>query len=185
MKIIFFSISLFTAVSSAMQRDEKSSQIIDMRNAVKAYNDAYARDYPLHQAVKCNDLPSVERLLQDHDVNERDDDKYTPLMKAAARDNGEVLKLLLEKKADVNLADKRWGQTALHFAAFEGSDDCARMLVNHGANVNLRDRDNDTPVMLAIRFHRDDIAQMLLNAGVHVPEAYLTTLKTRLSFARK
>ena len=39
--------------------------------------------------------------------------------------------------------------TALHLAAFEGNHECISILVEHGANIEERDKDGQTPLVLA------------------------------------
>ena len=47
---------------------------------------------------------------------------------------------------DINDPDEYYGCTALHFAVIWDRLLCAEMLLAHGANVNLKDDDNKTPL---------------------------------------
>ena len=47
--------------------------------------------------------------------------------------------LLLEKGATINAFDKK-DRRAIHWAAFMGQVDVVQMLVNHGAELNCRDK---------------------------------------------
>jgi ankyrin repeat protein len=58
-------------------------------------------------------------------------------MWAAAEHHPEVVQLLIEAKADLKAHTKR-GFTALHFAAREGDQECARVLLAAGLDVNIR-----------------------------------------------
>ncbi|MCD6047386.1 MAG: Ankyrin [Gammaproteobacteria bacterium] len=58
----------------------------------------------------------------------------TPLMNAVKRPD--ILKLLLDKGADVN-AQNDFGKTALMYAIQYGNLDAVKILIDHGANVNL------------------------------------------------
>jgi len=51
----------------------------------------------------------------------------------------EAVTLALETGADVNAANKT-GETALHGAAYQGWDTIAQLLVNKGANVNVKNK---------------------------------------------
>ena len=57
----------------------------------------------------------------------------TPLMTAARMGQVETMKLLLSRGANVNARDKKFGQTALMWAA--GHPDIVDLLVKHGADV--------------------------------------------------
>jgi len=73
----------------------------------------------LHQAVKSNSILDVKKHLRNEAVNDRDEYQQTALHLACVSGNLEVVKLLLKKKANVNIQDRN-GWTAVHFAAGEG-----------------------------------------------------------------
>jgi ankyrin repeat protein len=57
----------------------------------------------IHQAAKSGDLAAVKQLLNDGaDVNEKDQNGWTPLHWAAWKGNNEIVVLLLSKGADAN-----------------------------------------------------------------------------------
>jgi ankyrin repeat protein len=60
------------------------------------------------------------------------------------------------------------GFTPLLYAAREGCLDCARRLVEEGADVDLADPDGVTPVMMALMNRRFDTAAFLVGAGAEV-----------------
>jgi ankyrin repeat protein len=60
----------------------------------------------------------------------------------------EAVKLAVELGADVNAANVR-GQTALHVAAYMGSDAIIQFLVDKGAKVNVKDKYGQTPLSIA------------------------------------
>lgn len=62
----------------------------------------------------------------------------TPLMAAVVKGNLNITKLLLDKKADTNIADTN-GTTALHYATLFKLTDIAKLLVKAGAKYNLID----------------------------------------------
>lgn len=53
------------------------------------------------------------------------------------------------------------GRTALHYAV--ARFDIAKMLVNHGADVNVRDNNGDVPLHIAITDNRNDSIKLLLS----------------------
>lgn len=64
-----------------------------------------------------------------------------------------AVKLLLEAGADPNAVDSE-GKGALHHlsdgSSDFGADKCLDLLVKHGANVNIQDREGRTPLMIAL-----------------------------------
>lgn len=71
---------------------------------------------------------------------------------AVEQDNPELVKLLIEKGADVNAKDKD-GYTALMRAIKKGYLEIARALINNNADVNVKSNDGFTPLMQAIKRH--------------------------------
>ncbi len=71
------------------------------------------------------------------------------LLKCAVNVNdGLIVRLLLDHGANPNeIIDDNWGlDTALHAAVFRGYENIARILLDHNADVNLRDRHDWTPL---------------------------------------
>lgn len=60
----------------------------------------------------------------------------------------QVANLLIEKGADVNIAD-RTGTTPLHLAAKYRTPELVDLLIKHGADVNQKDENNKTALDLA------------------------------------
>jgi uncharacterized protein len=89
------------------------------------------------------------------DPNARYGNDLTALMWAAGHDDGAglrdieaVIELLVERGAQLDLADNR-GRTALMIAAENGHATVVELLLRHGADRSLRDRDGKTALELA------------------------------------
>jgi ankyrin repeat protein len=97
---------------------------------------------PLYLAVT-NGAADVVKLLLGFkaDPNLTRDDGESPLMTAARLGQLDLMKLLLERGADVNAREKRFGQTALMWAA--GHPEGVRLLVEHGADVQATSKSWD------------------------------------------
>ncbi|HVI41954.1 MAG TPA: ankyrin repeat domain-containing protein [Anaerovoracaceae bacterium] len=127
----------------------------------------------------------IERLISGGaklDGNIVDDDGYTPLHEAT-RDpfNDPLVELLLDSGAEVD-AQNIYQSTPLILACCHGSIYSAKLLVEHGANVNLADDDGETPLMGLARCGADEDVVMdgmtvLLNAGadIHAQDKYGNT----------
>lgn len=73
------------------------------------------------------------------------DDLDFPLKEAAYNKDLAMTKYLLDRNADINMANKL-GETALHIAVRENAISIARTLLKAGANVNARDKVGNSPL---------------------------------------
>lgn len=114
---------------------------------------------PLHLAVRRQDKWAVAMLLhKGADVNAKNSSGATPLQMTAnqfrgdlSNDHAQVLDLLLQAKA---LIDERAGalsRTALHLAVTSGTAHAVKLLLDHGADPLLADKNGDTAIKLAIK----------------------------------
>lgn len=87
----------------------------------------------------------------------------------AARDNiTEAVKKALEDGADVNAKNKN-SYSPLHFAARWGNTDIATMLIEKGADVNVRVGVNGiTPLHRAAIYENKETAKLLMEKGADV-----------------
>lgn len=89
---------------------------------------------------------------------------YTPLMECIG-ENGdaiEVLKMLIEFKAELNSQHPSLKVSALHQAVAFGLLDCTSILLDASANPNLQDKKGRTPLHVAARFAPENVAQVLV-----------------------
>ena len=142
---------------------------------VNAYKSGYSAGTPLHRAVRKNDLPMIEVLLDaGADVDARDGGGGTPLHVAANySDKLAVSKVLLAAGADVNARDSNWNTPLHELARFnhplgDQSVELARILIDAGANVETRQRHGNTPLHYAARREEIPIVEVLLEAGADV-----------------
>ena len=148
----------------------------------------------LHNAVEFN-RPEVVKffLARGADVNQIRGEGYesTPLHMAAGSGNKDMIELLLANGADVNV--KIFGETALHHAmmadkkdmvrfllakgfktsainaaAFLGELDKVKTLVAEGADINLKDAGDFTPLHCAVYGHQKQVVAFLIENGADV-----------------
>ena len=95
-----------------------------------------------------------DALARGEDVNHRDAEGWTGLMRAAERDHEGVVELLLQQPGlDVNLASGDWHRsTALHLACLSGHAGIVRSLLSHSSLTchNAVDRYGSSPLMGAV-----------------------------------
>ncbi len=106
-------------------------------------------------------------LNQGADLEQRDEQGYTPLIAAAGEPSGEILDLLIEQGADVD-ARTNDGTSALMLAAARGYLDHVRRLLEAGADLALQDDEGLDALQTAIRFGHPQIVDFLLAAGAEV-----------------
>ena len=127
---------------------------------------------PLMKAVENGDK-DVVTFLTDHGANVAIKDKcgYTALHRACIIYHDcspEVLSCLIENGADVNLSTDK-NRTPLMTACEYGHVNTVTILIEHGANVNLQDRDGLTAVHYAVRGSQAcEILSCLMENGADV-----------------
>ncbi|XP_023301637.2 E3 ubiquitin-protein ligase mind-bomb [Lucilia cuprina] len=109
-----------------------------------------------HASLKGN--PSAMKILLTKTnrpwiVEEKKDDGYTALHLAALNNHVEIAELLVHMgKANMDRQNVNL-QTALHLAVERQHVQIVKLLVQEGANLNIPDKDGDTPLHEALRHH--------------------------------
>ncbi|XP_062411649.1 cyclin-dependent kinase 4 inhibitor C [Sardina pilchardus] len=107
------------------------------------------------------DLSEVEMILQNGaDVNEKNILNRTAIQ-VMKLGNPAIADALLRANADPNVRDPVLGLTIAHDASRDGFLDTLRVLVHHGADVNLSDNGGNLPLHLAAREGHLDVVQFL------------------------
>jgi len=89
----------------------------------------------LYTAIRSNDLQRLKALLDEGvSANTEGPNKITPLMDAAAIGSVDAMKMLIERRADVN-AVNTYGSTALMWSVTDAKK--VRLLLDNGADVNV------------------------------------------------
>jgi ankyrin repeat protein len=101
-------------------------------------------------------------------VSAREHDDATALHLAVSFQRANIVKFLLDNKADVNAKSKK-GWTPLHFVALTGDKEIAELLLSRGADVNSKDEDGETPLSMAESFlgGQKEIGDLLRKHGAH------------------
>lgn len=133
----------------------------------------------LMQAVKDGNVRIVQTLLSDNStVNARDENGWTALNWAATKGHTQVVKLLIEKGADVDAKDSGNGQTPLWKASHEGHTAIVKLLLENGADVNKRNASGETALWTASWKGHTDVVRLLLERGAN---ANLTQTETGIT----
>jgi len=123
--------------------------------------------HSLFMAVQHDAIPTVELLIKlKGDVNIiQTDRKCAPLHLASSNNFLDVVKLLVDNNANVNIQDSR-GYTPVTMASSEGYAECVRRLADAGADVNHRSmEDYTTAIYHAANSNRIKVVRLLLEKG--------------------
>ena len=95
---------------------------------------------------------------------------FTALMSAAFSRNYSLVRVLLEKGANVNQQHHPSGKTALHFAVAVPLENyiVIKILVQHGARTDIRDNQGIRPIDRALPYQKKARDLMLQHAGEHL-----------------
>ncbi|RDW57753.1 hypothetical protein BP5796_12554 [Coleophoma crateriformis] len=89
---------------------------------------------------------------------------WTALFWAVEKGHKAVVKLLLEKGADLETKDQ-YGRTPLSWAAANGYEAIVQLLLEKGADLDTKDHDGRTPLSLATENGHEAMIQLLLEKG--------------------
>ncbi|HML19622.1 MAG TPA: ankyrin repeat domain-containing protein [Candidatus Dependentiae bacterium] len=90
---------------------------------------------------------------------------YTPLHIAAKHGYEDIASKILEINPHVVDIQNKQGVTALHNASLGCHENIIRLLINHGANKDIRDRSGATPLHVAARYGKIASVNILIEAG--------------------
>ena len=134
----------------------------------------------LREAVRRGDIAAVEATLATAQDTRRRElvntlDRYdrSPLFIACSMGRVEIVKLLVSAGADVN-ARTGSGATALHAVCESNTTapnttlNMTRFLINHGANTNLIDNLQKSPIFYAVINNKADIVRHLALSGARL-----------------
>ncbi|XP_075439085.1 caskin-2-like isoform X2 [Ascaphus truei] len=133
------------------------------------------RENELIQAVKSGDVGAVQKLLaklrgaknkllgstKRLNINHQDADGFSALHHAALSGGTELLLLLLETQAAVDIKDGN-GMRPLHYAAWQGWPEPVCILLRAAASANAASHDGQTPLHLAAQYGHYEVCETLL-----------------------
>lgn len=147
-------------------------------------NGAYTDIYALQYAARSGNSSEFNRLITDHPqlTSLAAADGTNMLQWSLANDNREAFQLLLRAGAKTDQPGFD-GDTVIHDAARDRSSKWLKLLLEHGANPNVRNAQSGTvPLSRALIAERDKQFEMLLKAGAD-PNAADATGNTPLHVA--
>jgi hypothetical protein len=131
-------------------------------------NKKIAIDNKLIESIKNNDVKDVEKLIKEGaDLEQRDDEKNTPLILSLENDTNDIVKLLIESGADISKINLR-SESPLHIAAKNNDTELINLLIDKGADINEVSFGKDTPLLMAVKLNNIDAVQALVERGANV-----------------
>ena len=136
---------------------------------------AKGAEYNINTAAALGDLQQVREFLQDDPslANFNDSCRKRPISAAAERGYAEIVKLLLEHRADPNAPEAQAPKGYTLWAAVRGNQiDIARALLEHGADPNAVVESSGPPLAHA----EGDMYELLLEHGAQEPHPFFTAV---------
>lgn len=145
---------------------------ITMSDEDAAFIENRSSEYHLFLSCESGDLNSVRDILREganSDMVHSEDDECNTLVHAAIlSDNQSLLKYLL---IDMNLGTNTpnlYRMSPLHIAAMAKYRDMARILLNHGANIDQQDASGRTSLIISCQKNDVDTTNLLLDHNASI-----------------
>ncbi|KAK2575937.1 hypothetical protein KPH14_007299 [Odynerus spinipes] len=143
-----------------------SSQSINM------HHPTFHLKTPLLEAIRRGDVSILALLIEKIPVclDDTTTQPYgkTALMTAAySSRNPEILQLLVKKGADIKKLDGR-GWSCLQYAVVGERAKNVKVLLDFGMDVDIRDFNDRTPLMISVLYSNLDVLSLLLNRGADI-----------------
>jgi ankyrin repeat protein len=88
---------------------------------------------------------------------------HSPLTLAAKLNYKNIVKILLENSADPNYQVKSNLNSCLHYAILKNNEDMTKILIESKANINILNKNDDTPINMALKGSNVFIYWLLAN----------------------
>ena len=148
-------------IQSAYDGDLAMVEILVSKGTAVNVRDQRKRT-PLILAAHNGHTEVVEFLFsQGADINARESDRQSALMYAARRSFNETAVFLLKSGAEVNNQSRKQGVTALMLATVSDNAELVQMLLEHGADADLRNIFGKTAKGLAEEWGNSAVADLL------------------------
>lgn len=116
----------------------------------------------LHHACAYGRYALVKYLSTYYDINVYDNYFWTPLHTAASAGYCDIVEFLLCQPSTLVDPLNQNKASPLHYASSKGHLRIVIELVNHGADINLKDSNNHTPLMNAVCMSQEKVVEYFL-----------------------
>ena len=155
------------ALHVAAANDNVEAAVILISHGAKIdVRDTASNDTALIYGIRDSKFRVAELLLEaGADPNLTDRRGFAPLHIAAARNDAELVRCLLDHGAAINVRTHSDGRTPLMIAAANGFEEMVEILLSHGADPSIVDGGGKSPFERAVECHRSGVAEILKKAG--------------------
>jgi uncharacterized protein len=126
--------------------------------------DVKSSNFPLIEAIQARHFEVVKFLVENGmNPNKQTSTTSFPLFEACKLARMEFVKYFLELGCDPNEKHEKTGSTCLMEAAKKDLSEICQILLQYGADMNLMDKSNHTPLYYAIQKQFPNVVKLLLN----------------------
>ena len=122
----------------------------------------------INYTIDNNYIKLQELLNQGLNPNFKIHNNLTPLCMASISGNFDIVKLLLDNKAEINKLCHNNNINALMAAALTGNIELSELLILKGADINTQDIQGNTALILAISKNYNNLAELLLQFNAKI-----------------
>lgn len=139
----------------------------DVDNSMSTMRPGKPGAVPLYYATMLGFRDLAEYLITEHleHVNARGGRQETPMHVAAWAGHVDILSLLLEHGANIDVYQNLLYHTPLIQASMKGKLEAGQYLLDRGADINVHNKYNRTPLFMAVFYGHVEFVQMLLKRG--------------------
>ncbi len=137
----------------------------------------------LHKTLTLYDAKAA--IQSEGGINKTDSKGWTLLMRAVKEGSEDIVKYLCENNADLNVQSLDKKETALSLAVKFHMSSSVRVLITSGADINQRDINGWTPLMLAVQHGFEKIVGLLCENNADLDVKRTMFRDTAVSLAAK
>lgn len=126
---------------------------------------ALSKEVTVIEAVRKGNIEKLKDILITENVNEKNKNNESALHYACKESNLEIVKLLIDKAAEINAQDSK-GNTPMHWAASANNKAAIEVLLSRGADWSTKNLKNKTPENISKEKGKMEICKILASVRI-------------------